>query len=101
MSRKGHGGLYKALTNKERRERKAKRREREVRSSLSILDLKGGKLLDSGKQEEGKTFHKLCSKCHVLLSQGIKTRQRCQHTTFTSSFVVPNEATQRVRADFF
>ena len=27
-----------------------------------ILDLKDGKLQDSGKQEEGKTFHKL----HVL-----------------------------------
>ena len=32
------------------------------RSSLLILDLKDGKLLDSGKQEEGKMFHKL----HVL-----------------------------------
>ena len=34
------------------------RGEREIRSSLLILDLKEGKLLDSGKQEEGKTFHK-------------------------------------------
>ena len=34
----------------------------EIRSSLLILDLKDGKLKDSGKQEEGKTFHKL----HVL-----------------------------------
>ena len=36
--------------------------EREIRSSLLILDLKDGKLYDLGKQEEGKTFHKL----HVL-----------------------------------
>ena len=44
----------------ERRKRKAKRREREreIRSSLLILDLKDGKLYDSGKQE-GKTFNKL------------------------------------------
>ena len=32
---------------------------REIRSSLLILDLKDGKLQDSGKQEEGKMFHKL------------------------------------------
>ena len=38
------------------------KRRREIRSSLLILDLKDGKLQDSGKQEEGKTFHKL----HVL-----------------------------------
>ena len=30
-----------------------------MRSSLLILDLKDGKLQDSGKQEEGKTLHKL------------------------------------------
>ena len=36
--------------------------DREMRSSLLILDLKDGKLQDSGKQEEGKTFHTL----HVL-----------------------------------
>ena len=30
--------------------------ERETRSSLLILDLKEGKLWDSGKEEEGKTF---------------------------------------------
>ena len=35
------------------------RGEREIRSSLFILDLKDGKLQDSGKQEEGKAFHKL------------------------------------------
>ena len=35
---------------------------REIKSSLLILDLKDGNLSDSGKQEEGKTFHKL----HVL-----------------------------------
>ena len=33
--------------------------DREFRSSLLILDLKESKLQDSGKQEEGKTFHKL------------------------------------------
>ena len=58
MLRKGHGDLYKAPTKEERRKRAAKR----IRSSLFTLDLKDGKLLDSGKQEEGKTFHKL----HVL-----------------------------------
>ena len=42
----------------EKRKRKGKR-EREIRSSLLILDLKDGRLQDSGKQEEGKTFHKL------------------------------------------
>ena len=51
MLRKGHGSLYQALTMEERRKRKARRRE--VRSSLLILDLKDGKLYDSGKQEEG------------------------------------------------
>ena len=45
------------------RKKKAKcKEERETRSSLLILDLKGGELLDSGRQEEGKTFHQL----HVL-----------------------------------
>ena len=34
----------------------------EIRSNVLILDLKDGKLEDSGKQEEGKTFDKL----HVL-----------------------------------
>ena len=38
------------------------RGEREIRSSLLILDSKDGKLSDSGKQKGGKTFHKL----HVL-----------------------------------
>ena len=33
-----------------------------MRSSTLILDLKDGKLQDSGKQEEGKMFHKL----HVI-----------------------------------
>ena len=36
--------------------------EKGIGSSLLILDLKGGKLYDSGRKEEGKTFHKL----HVL-----------------------------------
>ena len=58
MLRKGHGGLNKAPTKEERRTRKAKRRERGIRSSLLISDLKEGKLQDSGKEEEGKT--KLC-----------------------------------------
>ena len=49
--------------NKGRRKKEAKgEEEREIRSSLLILDLKDGKLSDSGKQEEGKTFYKL----HVL-----------------------------------
>ena len=30
--------------------------EREIRSSLSILDLEDGKLWDLGKEEEGKTY---------------------------------------------
>ena len=42
--------------------KKAKRRnqmaKRGIRSSLLILYLKDGKLQDSRKQEEGKTFHK-------------------------------------------
>ena len=42
--------------------KKRKANRREIRSSLLILDLKDGKLQDSGKQEEGKTFHKL----HVI-----------------------------------
>ena len=46
-----------------RRKKKAKgKEEREIRSNLFILELKDGKLQDSGKEEEGKTFHKL----HVL-----------------------------------
>ena len=60
MLGKGHGDLYNASTMEARRKQKAKRRE--IRSSLLILDLKDGKLQDSGKQEEGKTFHKM----HVL-----------------------------------
>ena len=67
MLRKGHGGLYKAATKEERRRRKATRK-REIRSSLLVLDLKDGKLQDSGKQE-GNTLHKL----HVL---GMNERNR-------------------------
>ena len=44
---------------KEEHERLRGEREREIRSTLLILDLKDGKLQDSGKQEEGKTFHNL------------------------------------------
>ena len=43
MMRKGHGGLYKARTREERRKQNAKR-EREIRSSLLILDLQDGRL---------------------------------------------------------
>ena len=57
MLGKGYGGLYKAPTKEERRKQKAKRRE--IRSNLLILDLNDGKLQDSGKQEEGKTLHRL------------------------------------------
>ena len=60
MLRKGHDGLYKAPKIEERRRRKAKRRG--IRSNLFILDVKGGRLQDLGKQKEGKTFYKL----HIL-----------------------------------
>ena len=43
MLRYGHGGLYKSPMKEERRKRTAKG-EREIRSSLLILDLKDGKL---------------------------------------------------------
>ena len=59
MLGKCHGDLYKALTEEES---ERLRGEREIRSSLLILDLNDGKLKDAGKQEEGKRFHKL----HVL-----------------------------------
>ena len=36
-----------------------KKEEREIRSSLLVLNLNDGWLYDSGQQEEGKTFHKL------------------------------------------
>ena len=48
--------------NKGRKEKAKFREERKIRSRLLILDLKDGKLYDSGKEEEVKTFHKL----HVL-----------------------------------
>ena len=57
---KGHGGILKSPTMEDRRKLKDKRRE--IKSSLLIFDLKDGKLHHSGKQEEGKAFHKL----HVL-----------------------------------
>ena len=53
MFREGRGDLYKAPTMEERRKRRTKKRE-------LILDLKDGKLQDSGKQE-GKAFHELLS----------------------------------------
>ena len=69
MLRKGYGDLYRAPNKgrkkkaKDERERdRERKREREIRSSLLILALKDGKLSNSGKEEEGKTFHK----SHVL-----------------------------------
>ena len=51
-----------AYTKPQRWKKEISKRLRGGRSSLLILDLKDGKLLDSGKQEEGKALHKL----HVL-----------------------------------
>ena len=54
-----------AYTNTQQRKKEESKRLRgewEIRSSLLIFDLKDGKLKDSGKEDEGKTFHKL----HVL-----------------------------------
>ena len=45
--------------NKGRKKKVEGSEEREIRSSLLIVDLKDGKLYDSGKQEGGKMFHKL------------------------------------------
>ena len=42
--------------------RQIERLRGEIRSSVLTLDLKDGNLQDSGKEEEGKTFHKL----HVI-----------------------------------
>ena len=53
---------YAMSQQRKKEESEGLREERGIRSSLLILDLKDGKLQDSGKQEEGKTFHKL----HVL-----------------------------------
>ena len=39
--------------------RKQKAKRRGIRSSLLILDLKDGRLQDSGKQDEGKRPHKI------------------------------------------
>ena len=41
----------------ERKKEEKGYKERDIRSSLLILDLKDGKWQDSGKSEEGKTFH--------------------------------------------
>ena len=46
----------------QRKKEESQRLRGEIRSSLLILELKDGRLQDSGKQEEGKMFHKL----HVL-----------------------------------
>ena len=56
-------------TQQKEKIRKRKAKMREIRSSLLILDLEDGKLQDSGKQEEGKTFHKL----HVIVVQEVKS----------------------------
>ena len=58
---KGRGDIYIAPT-KEERERQRGERDQIKFIGLLMLDLKDGKLQDSGKQEEGKTFLKL----HVL-----------------------------------
>ena len=52
-----------AYTNPQKRKKEGgDLEEREMRSSLFILDLKDGKWQDFGKEEEGKAFHRL----HVL-----------------------------------
>ena len=48
--------------SKGRKKKRNATRRGEIRSSPLILDLRDGKLSDSGKQEGSKTFHKL----HVL-----------------------------------
>ena len=55
MSWKDPGDL-KPLKRKKEKERP---RKRKIKSSLLILDLKEGKLYDSGKAKEGKTFQRL------------------------------------------
>ena len=45
--------------NKGRKKKANSYEEREIRSSLLILDLKDSKLQDSGKLEESKAFHRL------------------------------------------
>ena len=47
--------------------------ERDQIEFIALLDLKDGKLQDSGKQEEGKTFHKL----HVIgMNDDLRDRVR-------------------------
>ena len=53
---------YRKPQRRKREESERLRGEREIKLNLLILDLKDGKLQDSEKQEEGKTFHQL----HVL-----------------------------------
>ena len=53
---------YKKLQQRKKDESKRLKGEREIRSSLLILDLKDGKLNDSGREDERKGLHKL----HVL-----------------------------------
>ena len=54
-------GYTKPQKESKKEERKSQE-ERGIGSSLLILDLNNGKLLDAEKQEEGKKFHEL----HVL-----------------------------------
>ena len=53
---------YKKPKQRKKEESKRLREKRQIRSSLLILDMRDGKLQDSGKEEKGKTFHTL----HVL-----------------------------------
>ena len=50
---------YKKLEQRKKGLNERLRREREIRSSLLILDLKDDKLQDSGKQDEGKMFYRI------------------------------------------
>ena len=49
-----------AYTKPQKRKKEGKgKEEREMRSSLLILDLKDAMLYDAGNEEEGKMFHQL------------------------------------------
>ena len=71
MLKKGRGGLCKAQQRKKEESKRLRgEREREIRSISFTLDLKGGRLKDSGEQEEGKTFYKLNFLGMLLKSHG-------------------------------
>ena len=59
MLRKGYGGLYKAPREEKRRSKRLRKRDQ-----IKFIDLRFERwqIVGSGKQEEGKTFHKW----HVL-----------------------------------